>query len=129
MKPLYSLITMIFLFGGLNSANAKETEWVKYSKLPSLMKKMHRQGYYPHSAKCRNSPSAKVTARPEVKVIWKKKGRIKDGLVLFHKGNNLIYPFFPGSDAKKNWKLKKGNNFRAGASKSSYRCYVWIKIR
>jgi len=120
------IVAMLILIPGSN-VFAAESGWMTYNKLGSLNKRISRKGYYAASVKCRNSPTAKVTARPELNVAWKKVGRFTKSAVMFHGGTNLVYPFFPGSAEGKKWKRKNGNRFRAGSTKSIYSCYLWLR--
>ena len=127
-KMLFFIISIVAfsLLAPPGTANADDG-WMSLRKFKSVSKKKRRAGLVPTGVSCRNSPKAKVTARPEIRVRWSKAGRIKDGVAYLHGGTNIVYPFFPGSSAGKGWRRKKGNSFRAGPSKSIYQCYVWQK--
>ncbi len=126
MRILKVFIIAMFVSSGLiKFANAAADGWLTQFKLKSATRKMKRAGMYPVSAVCRNSPKAKVTIRPEIKVVWKKNTAKRSWALYMYKGQMDFKPY-PAVSSKE-WKRIYGKIVRSG--NASYRCSLWHKKR
>jgi len=109
----------------ISIAGAEISTWMTARQLKPAMKKARRTGQYPASLKCRNSPKAKVTARPQIHVVWKENTTKLEWAIYMYKGLLDFQPSTPGKQNK--WKRVTKSNFRGGPGGTNYRCSLFYR--
>jgi len=120
---IFVAASIAFGFAGIAPAFSSDHSWMTQFKFNSVSKKMRRKGMYPLSAQCRNSPKAKVTIRPEIKVVWRKNAKNRAWALYMYKGQ---LDFRPGPPAQWNkWRRAYSKIIKSGAA--AYRCSLFLK--
>lgn len=121
----FFLVAFILVFFAISSGPSTDAYaadgWITQFKLKSIIRKMKKRGMYPSSVKCRNSPKAKVTIKPEIRVSWKKNSNNRNWALYMYKGQ---LDFRPGPPAQWNkWRRAYSKTIKHGAA--TYRCSLF----